>query len=148
MNIFGRSLHRLIHIPSFAGCKKSLAQGGFFTREKDYYCTECYQKNFGQRCATCGLFVEGEVVSALGNTYHQKCFTCARCRYGGMCFCQESDSKKREFYGFVYLFSCLWNVYLIKKISVKENSMFISLCRMHIFKKYHFWKTMHFLISI
>ena len=30
------------------------------------------------RCAKCNQYVEGEVVSALGNTFHQKCFTCAR----------------------------------------------------------------------
>ena len=30
------------------------------------------------RCAKCSQYVEGEVVSALGNTFHQKCFTCAR----------------------------------------------------------------------
>ncbi|CAN8023678.1 unnamed protein product [Ixodes persulcatus] len=35
---------------------------------------------FGTKCAGCGQFVEGEVVTALGNTYHQKCFVCARCR--------------------------------------------------------------------
>lgn len=25
------------------------------------------------------MYVEGEVVSTMGNTYHQKCFTCSRC---------------------------------------------------------------------
>lgn len=40
-----------------------------------------YQRAFGTRCAACGQYVEGEVVAALGNTYHQKCFTCARCKY-------------------------------------------------------------------
>ncbi|XP_042219782.1 actin-binding LIM protein 3-like [Homarus americanus] len=97
-----RVQEKYFHINCFKchSCKKSLAQGGFFTRDKDYYCTECYQKNFGQRCATCGLYVEGEVVSALGNSYHQKCFTCARCRQpfptgervtytGKECLCQR-----------------------------------------------------------
>ncbi|XP_066946540.1 actin-binding LIM protein 2-like isoform X20 [Macrobrachium rosenbergii] len=97
-----RVQEKYFHINCFKchSCKKSLAQGGFFTKEKDYFCTECYQKNFGQRCATCGLYVEGEVVSALGNTYHQKCFTCARCRQpfptgervtytGSDCLCQR-----------------------------------------------------------
>ena len=58
-----------------------------------------FQTNFGTKCAKCNLFVEGEVVSALGNTFHQvissnfqnlfllstsyfkkACFTCARCK--------------------------------------------------------------------
>nr|CAD7433890.1 unnamed protein product [Timema monikensis] len=61
-------------------CKNSLAQGGFFCKDGAYYCTADYQRQFGTKCAVCGDYVEGEVVSALGNTYHQKCFTCARCR--------------------------------------------------------------------
>ncbi|PRD27682.1 UNVERIFIED_CONTAM: Actin-binding LIM protein 1 [Trichonephila clavipes] len=35
---------------------------------------------FGTKCSACNKFVEGEVVTALGSTYHQKCFVCARCR--------------------------------------------------------------------
>ncbi|XP_063239585.1 actin-binding LIM protein 3 isoform X2 [Bacillus rossius redtenbacheri] len=61
-------------------CKNSLAQGGFFCKDGAYYCTADYQRQFGTKCAACGDYVEGEVVSALGNTYHQKCFTCAQCR--------------------------------------------------------------------
>uniref|UniRef100_A0A6M2DX49 Putative actin-binding lim zn-finger protein limatin involved in axon guidance n=1 Tax=Xenopsylla cheopis TaxID=163159 RepID=A0A6M2DX49_XENCH len=61
-------------------CNKSLAQGGFFHKDDKYYCTGDYQKLFGTKCAVCQQYVEGEVVSALGNTYHQKCFTCASCR--------------------------------------------------------------------
>lgn len=61
-------------------CKSSLAQGGFFSKNGDYYCTADYQRNYGTKCAACKDYVEGEVVTALGNTYHQKCFTCARCR--------------------------------------------------------------------
>ena len=60
-------------------CQASLSQGGFFTKEKDYYCSQCYQINYGTKCAKCDLYVEGEVVSALGKTYHQNCFTCASC---------------------------------------------------------------------
>ena len=58
----------------------SIVTGGFFTKDSRYYCTKCYQTSFGTVCAKCNLFVEGEVVSALGNTFHQACFTCARCK--------------------------------------------------------------------
>ncbi|XP_050554081.1 actin-binding LIM protein 2 isoform X2 [Spodoptera frugiperda] len=61
-------------------CSASLARGGFFCKDGHYYCPQDYQRAFGTRCAACGQYVEGEVVSALGNTYHQKCFTCARCK--------------------------------------------------------------------
>lgn len=61
-------------------CSASLAKGGFFCKDGHYYCPHDYQRAFGTRCAACDQYVEGEVVSALGNTYHQKCFTCARCK--------------------------------------------------------------------
>ncbi|BES96724.1 actin Hypothetical protein [Nesidiocoris tenuis] len=61
-------------------CKQSLAQGGFFFKDGDYYCTQDYQKKFGTKCAKCQKYVEGEVVTALGNTYHQACFTCGKCK--------------------------------------------------------------------
>ncbi|XP_076372214.1 actin-binding LIM protein 3-like isoform X3 [Tachypleus tridentatus] len=61
-------------------CSTSLASGGFFLKDGSYYCTNDYQKAFGTKCASCGDYVEGEVVSALGNTYHQDCFFCGRCR--------------------------------------------------------------------
>lgn len=61
-------------------CGNSLAQGGFFSKDGAYYCTADYQRNFGTKCASCQDYVEGEVVTALGKTYHQKCFTCNRCR--------------------------------------------------------------------
>ncbi len=34
----------------------------------------CYQSEFGTKCAGCNEFVEGEVVTALGKTYHQVIF--------------------------------------------------------------------------
>jgi len=61
-------------------CKASLAQGGFFNHEGFYYCSADYQRQFGTKCVACGDYVEGEVVTALGNTYHQRCFTCSSCR--------------------------------------------------------------------
>ncbi|XP_076345805.1 actin-binding LIM protein 3-like isoform X4 [Tachypleus tridentatus] len=73
---------KYFHVDCFmcAVCSKSLASGGFFFKAGHYYCTADYQERFGTKCAECGDYVEGEVVSALGNTYHQKCFLCARCR--------------------------------------------------------------------
>ena len=61
-------------------CHKSLAQGGFFSKDGAYYCTADYQKLYGTKCAACQQYVEGEVVSTLGKTYHQKCFTCSQCK--------------------------------------------------------------------
>uniref|UniRef100_A0A224XL27 Putative actin-binding lim zn-finger protein limatin involved in axon guidance n=1 Tax=Panstrongylus lignarius TaxID=156445 RepID=A0A224XL27_9HEMI len=73
---------KYFHIACFKciECKTSLAQGGFFCKDGSYYCTEDYQKKFGTKCAECKKYVEGDVVTALGNTYHQACFTCANCK--------------------------------------------------------------------
>ncbi|MEE6515723.1 hypothetical protein FKM82_024730 [Ascaphus truei] len=35
---------------------------------------------YGTRCSGCGEFVEGEVVTALGKTYHPNCFACTVCK--------------------------------------------------------------------
>lgn len=61
-------------------CGCDLAQGGFFIKNGDYLCTLDYQRMYGTRCHGCGEFVEGEVVTALGKTYHPNCFACTVCK--------------------------------------------------------------------
>ncbi|XP_039631774.1 actin-binding LIM protein 1 isoform X25 [Polypterus senegalus] len=61
-------------------CGCDLAQGGFFMKNGDYLCTLDYQCMHGTRCNGCGDFVEGEVVTALGKTYHPACFVCTICK--------------------------------------------------------------------
>ncbi|XP_056292186.1 actin-binding LIM protein 1-like [Pseudoliparis swirei] len=46
----------------------------------EYLCTLDYQCMHGTRCNGCGDFVEGEVVTALGKTYHPACFVCTICK--------------------------------------------------------------------
>ncbi|XP_046709236.1 actin-binding LIM protein 1 isoform X43 [Silurus meridionalis] len=61
-------------------CGCDLAQGGFFMKNGEYLCTLDYQRLHGTRCHGCGNFVEGEVVTALGKTYHPTCFVCTICK--------------------------------------------------------------------
>ncbi|XP_050981817.1 actin-binding LIM protein 1a isoform X12 [Labeo rohita] len=61
-------------------CGCDLAQGGFFMKNGEYLCTLDYQHIHGTRCNICGDFVEGEVVTALGKTYHPACFVCTICK--------------------------------------------------------------------
>ncbi|XP_032137632.1 actin-binding LIM protein 1 isoform X31 [Sapajus apella] len=61
-------------------CGCDLAQGGFFIKNGEYLCTLDYQRMYGTRCHGCGDFVEGEVVTALGKTYHPNCFACTICK--------------------------------------------------------------------
>ncbi|XP_042070583.1 actin-binding LIM protein 2 isoform X14 [Haplochromis burtoni] len=81
-------------------CGCELAQGGFFVRQGDYICTLDYQRLYGTRCFSCQDFIEGEVVSALGKTYHPRCFVCTSCKQpfpagdrvtfnGKECICQK-----------------------------------------------------------
>ncbi|XP_040262379.1 actin-binding LIM protein 3 isoform X4 [Bufo bufo] len=61
-------------------CGCDLAQSGFFFKNGEYICTRDYQQLYGTRCDSCRDFITGEVISALGRTYHPKCFVCNMCR--------------------------------------------------------------------
>uniref|UniRef100_H0WX94 Actin-binding LIM protein 2 n=1 Tax=Otolemur garnettii TaxID=30611 RepID=H0WX94_OTOGA len=93
---------KYFHIKCFVckACGCDLAEGGFFVRQGEYICTQDYQRLYGTRCFSCDQFIEGEVVSALGKTYHPDCFVCAVCRLpfppgdrvtfnGKECICQK-----------------------------------------------------------
>ncbi|KAF4089958.1 hypothetical protein AMELA_G00044170 [Ameiurus melas] len=77
-----RVQNKHFHIKCFTCkvCGCDLSQGGFFMKNGDYLCTLDYQQIHGTRCNTCGEFVEGEVVTALGKTYHPACFVCTVCK--------------------------------------------------------------------
>ena len=66
--------------PSSLECGTLLASGGYFPRNNQYFCSKDYHKLFGTKCKSCGDFVEGRVITALGNSYHPQCFTCDRCQ--------------------------------------------------------------------
>nr|XP_012638914.1 actin-binding LIM protein 2 isoform X20 [Microcebus murinus] len=93
---------RYFHVKCFVckACGCDLAEGGFFVRQGEYICSRDYQRLYGTRCFSCDQFIEGEVVSALGKTYHPDCFVCAVCRLpfppgdrvtfnGKECMCQK-----------------------------------------------------------
>ncbi|XP_055794931.1 actin-binding LIM protein 2 isoform X6 [Salvelinus fontinalis] len=77
-----RVQNKHFHIKCFVCkvCGVDLAQGGFFVRQGEYICTLDYQRMYGTRCFSCEEFIEGEVVSALGKTYHPRCFVCVTCK--------------------------------------------------------------------
>uniref|UniRef100_A0A8C0WM52 Actin-binding LIM protein 2 n=1 Tax=Castor canadensis TaxID=51338 RepID=A0A8C0WM52_CASCN len=97
-----RVQNKYFHIKCFVckACGCDLAEGGFFVRQGEHICTQDYQRLYGTRCFSCDGFIEGEVVSALGKTYHPNCFVCAVCRLpfppgdrvtfnGKECMCQK-----------------------------------------------------------
>ncbi|XP_058262862.1 actin-binding LIM protein 2 isoform X6 [Hemibagrus wyckioides] len=98
LRVQNRHFHIKCFVCKVCGC--DLAQGGFFVRQGEYICTLDYQRLYGTRCFSCEQFIEGEVVSALGKTYHPRCFVCAVCKQpfpagdrvtfnGKECICQK-----------------------------------------------------------
>ncbi|XP_031645566.1 actin-binding LIM protein 3 isoform X2 [Oncorhynchus kisutch] len=61
-------------------CGCDLARSGFYQKSGEYICTSDYQRLYGTRCDRCDGLITGEVVSALGRTYHPTCFVCSVCR--------------------------------------------------------------------
>uniref|UniRef100_A0A3B3BLZ7 Actin binding LIM protein family, member 3 n=1 Tax=Oryzias melastigma TaxID=30732 RepID=A0A3B3BLZ7_ORYME len=81
-------------------CGCNLVHAGFFHHSGEYICTEDYQRLHGTQCDSCNQYITGEVVSALGRTYHSHCFVCSICRSpfpigdrvtfcGKKCVCQQ-----------------------------------------------------------
>uniref|UniRef100_A0A665U736 Actin binding LIM protein family, member 3 n=1 Tax=Echeneis naucrates TaxID=173247 RepID=A0A665U736_ECHNA len=81
-------------------CGCDLVHSGFFHHSGEYICTKDYQRLYGTQCDSCGQYITGEVVSALGRTYHPHCFVCSLCRSpfpigdrvtfcGKKCVCQQ-----------------------------------------------------------
>ncbi|XP_078302455.1 actin-binding LIM protein 2 isoform X19 [Panthera onca] len=116
-----RVQNKYFHIKCFVckACGCDLAEGGFFVRQGEYICTRDYQRLYGTRCFSCDRFIEGEVVSALGKTYHPDCFVCAVCRLpfppgdrvtfnGKECVCQKCSLPKTAG-GSVHLSQGLWS---------------------------------------
>uniref|UniRef100_A0A087YB85 Actin binding LIM protein 1 n=2 Tax=Poecilia formosa TaxID=48698 RepID=A0A087YB85_POEFO len=69
-------------------------------RNGDCLCPVDFQRLHGTPCTNCGEFVEGEVVTVLGKSYHPACFVCTMCKQpfpagdfvtfrGKECLCQR-----------------------------------------------------------
>ncbi|XP_040291129.1 actin-binding LIM protein 1 isoform X24 [Bufo bufo] len=102
LRVQSKHFHIKCFICKVCGC--DLAQGGFFIKNGEYLCTLDYQRMYGTQCSGCGEFVEGEVVTALGKTYHPACFACTACKHpfppgdrvtfnGRDCLCQECAAQ-------------------------------------------------------
>lgn len=70
----------MIFLNLLTACKKSLDSLPFYVHDDLYYCVQHYQELYGVNCFVCKKFVEGEVITAMGNTYHADCFVCSQCR--------------------------------------------------------------------
>ncbi|CAG11745.1 unnamed protein product, partial [Tetraodon nigroviridis] len=103
-------------------CGCNLVRSGFFHHSGEYICTDDYQRLYGTQCDSCHQYITGEVVSALGRTYHPRCFVCSVCRSpfpigdrvtfcGKKCVCQQcshtlSTDKPVKVHGPSYCAGC------------------------------------------
>nr|KAF6280111.1 actin binding LIM protein family member 2 [Pipistrellus kuhlii] len=117
LRVQSKYFHLKCFVCKVCGC--DLAEGGFFVRQGQHICTRDYQRLYGTRCFACDRFIEGEVVSALGRTYHPDCFVCAACRLpfppgdrvtfnGKECMCQKCSLPKSTG-GSAHLSQGLWS---------------------------------------
>ncbi|VUZ53894.1 unnamed protein product [Hymenolepis diminuta] len=60
-------------------CGKPLDEQNFQFRDRSLFCPEDYRQEYAIKCAACGSPVEGDVVTALGNTFHTFCLRCFSC---------------------------------------------------------------------
>ncbi|XP_055082298.1 actin-binding LIM protein 3-like [Periophthalmus magnuspinnatus] len=117
-----KSSHFHVHCFTCQVCGCDLVQSGFFHHSGEYICTEDYQRLYGTQCDSCEQYISGEVVSALGRTYHPQCFVCSLCRSpfpigdrvtfcGKKCICQQcsqslSANKPVKVHGPSYCAGC------------------------------------------
>ncbi|XP_047462703.1 actin-binding LIM protein 3-like isoform X5 [Mugil cephalus] len=117
-----KNTHFHVHCFTCQVCGCDLVHSGFFHHSGEYICTEDYQRLYGTQCDSCGQYITGEVVSALGRTYHPHCFVCSVCRSpfpigdkvtfcGKKCVCQQcshslSSDKPVKVHGPSYCAGC------------------------------------------
>ncbi|KAM3602083.1 uncharacterized protein V6R79_024019 [Siganus canaliculatus] len=117
-----KNTHFHVHCFTCQVCGCDLAHSGFFHHSGEYICTEDYQRLYGTQCDSCDQYITGEVVSALGRTYHPHCFVCSVCRSpfpigdrvtfcGKKCVCQQcshilSSDKPVKVHGPSYCAGC------------------------------------------
>ncbi|XP_070773097.1 actin-binding LIM protein 3-like [Enoplosus armatus] len=99
-----KNTHFHVHCFTCQVCGCDLVHSGFFHHSGEYICTEDYQRLYGTQCDSCDQYITGEVVSALGRTYHPHCFVCSVCRSpfpigdrvtfcGKKCVCQQCSQS-------------------------------------------------------
>ncbi|XP_053187420.1 actin-binding LIM protein 3-like [Scomber japonicus] len=117
-----KNTHFHVHCFTCQVCGCDLVDSGFFHHSGEYICTEDYQRLYGTQCDSCDQYITGEVVSALGRTYHPQCFVCSLCRSpfpigdrvtfcGKKCVCQQcshtlKSDKPVKVHGPSYCASC------------------------------------------
>nr|XP_039252060.1 PDZ and LIM domain protein 7-like [Styela clava] len=75
----GKNWHIDEFVCAASNCRKPLQNIGFIDEGGERYCKDCYEKHFAHTCGKCHKKVVGEVMHALGQTWHMTCFVCKAC---------------------------------------------------------------------
>jgi len=60
-------------------CDARLEAVGYIENEGMPYCKKCYEAEIAYSCSKCGLKIIGDIMHALNQTWHLKCFCCCIC---------------------------------------------------------------------
>ncbi|KAJ1933149.1 Transforming growth factor beta-1-induced transcript 1 protein, partial [Linderina pennispora] len=132
INIQGRRFH-VMHFVCH-DCRIPLyALGGYLQDPvggEKFYCQRDYLQHFSPNCHACAIpITSGEMVVALGRTYHSECFVCSICQspfVGDECY--EHDGQPL----------CEWHWYIQNgRLCVECGAIIKEHCVMTRGKKYH-----------
>ncbi|XP_029704573.1 actin-binding LIM protein 3-like isoform X4 [Takifugu rubripes] len=128
-------------------CGCDLVNSGFFHHSGQYICTDDYQRLYGTQCDSCHQYITGEVVSALGRTYHPPCFVCSVCRRpfpigdrvtfcGKKCVCQQCShtlgtDKPVKVHGPSYCGGCGEEIKLGQSLLALERQWHLTCFKCH-----------------
>jgi len=77
-----RALDHLWHKECFTckKCRALLVERSFVTGDDgNPLCGDCYDEQFGKKCAKCSQAISGVFVNVDGKDYHKTCFVCSSC---------------------------------------------------------------------
>lgn len=103
-----------------AGCKRSLVNEAFYSRDDDVLCADCLDHSVGERCAACNdLFKNAQKrIEYKGRDYHPECFVCSGCSkaFGGESFFNKENEG-------LFCHGCHMEKYVSKCAKCKEPLM-------------------------
>nr|AAS21353.1 enigma protein-like protein [Oikopleura dioica] len=64
---------------SMNDCNQRLDLHGYIEENGSPFCKKCYEDEMAYSCSKCGLKIIGDIMHALNQTWHVKCFCCCIC---------------------------------------------------------------------
>ncbi|KAL1459833.1 hypothetical protein WDU94_011786 [Cyamophila willieti] len=61
-------------------CGTKLLYKGFYEKEDNAFCTDCYEGKYCPKCHGCGGSITDTAIKVSDKKWHEDCFKCGRCR--------------------------------------------------------------------